>query len=123
MLFAVHISDGYLTPYWIAGGAFVSVLLAILGAFRLREEEVPRIALLTAAFFIASFIHIPVSITSVHLLLNGLLGILLGLRTSIAIPIALFLQAVIPPPHGGVLALGVNSCVMTLPALAVWGLF
>jgi len=124
MLFAVHISDGYLTAPWIFGGAVLAVLLAVLGSIRLRDEEIPRIALLTAAFFIASLIHINVgTASSAHLLLNGLLGILLGPRAALAIPIALFLQAVLPPTHGGVLALGVNSCVMTIPALAIWALF
>src|SRR6266487_5592486 len=105
MLLAVHISDGYLTAPWIIGGAVVTVLLAFVGSIRLRDEEVPRIALLTAAFFIASYIHIKVGPTSAHLLLNGLVGILLGPRAALAIPIALFLQAVLPPMHGGVLAL------------------
>lgn len=123
MLLAVHISDGYLTAPWIIGGAALTILLAFLGSIRLRDEEIPRIALLTAAFFIASLIHIKTGPASVHLLLNGLVGIMLGPRAALAIPIALVLQAVLPPGHGGILAVGVNSCVMTLPALAVWGLF
>src|SRR5262249_15470636 len=70
------------------------------------------------AFFIASSIHVPIpgSPSSAHLLLNGLVGVLLGWRAALAIPIGLFLQATLLG-HGGFLALGVNSFVMTLPAL------
>lgn len=36
---------------------------------------------MTAAFFVASLIHVPIGPTSVHLLLNGLLGVVVGRRT------------------------------------------
>src|SRR5262249_28062609 len=91
-LWAVHISDGFLSPEWLAGGLVIAGLLALVGAWRLREEEIPRIALLTAAFFVASSIHLRVGLTSVHLLLNGLVGVLLGWRACLAIPIGLLMQ-------------------------------
>src|SRR5207249_1854400 len=59
---------------------------------------------------------------SVHLLLNGLVGVILGRRAALAIPVGLFLQAALLG-HGGVLTLGVNSCVMTLPALLASQMF
>ncbi|MFX9008165.1 energy-coupling factor ABC transporter permease, partial [Acinetobacter baumannii] len=66
-VWAVHIADNVLTaPWWLAGFAGAAVL-AGLGAWRLREEEIPRIALLTAAFFVASSIHIRIPPTSAHL--------------------------------------------------------
>ena len=41
--------------------------------FRVREEEIPRLALMTAAFFVTSTVSPPLPLhTSVHLLLNGL---------------------------------------------------
>ena len=46
----------------------------------------------------------------------------LGWRAGLAIPVGLFLQAVLLG-HGGISTLGVNACVMTLPALAAGGLF
>ena len=52
----------------------VLVLLALFAAWRIREDEIPRVALVTAAFFVASLIHVRVGPTSVHLLLNGLVG-------------------------------------------------
>jgi cobalt/nickel transport system permease protein len=115
-LLAMHISDGVLTAPWLAGGFAVAGILALVGSFRIRDEEIPRIALLTAAFFVASLLHIRVGPTSVHLILNGLLGVVLGWRAALAIPVALFLQAALFS-HGGFLSLGVNSCVATLPAL------
>jgi cobalt/nickel transport system permease protein len=121
-LWAVHISDGVLTWPWLAAGFVGMITLALLGAWRVREEEVPRVALLTAAFFVASLIHVRVGPTSVHLLLNGLVGVVLGLRAALAIPLGLALQALLIG-HGGASALGVNSCVMTLPALLSWQLF
>lgn len=121
-LWAVHISDSVLTVEWWAGGFVLAALLAALGAWRLRDEEVPRVALLTAAFFIASSLHIRVGPGSVHLLLGGLLGVVLGPRACLAIPIGLLLQYLLLQ-HGGFYTLGINSCVMALPALGAWLLF
>jgi cobalt/nickel transport system permease protein len=121
-MLAVHISDGVLTPAWLAAGFAVMGVLVALGAWRIREDEVPQVALLTAAFFVASLIHVRVGSTSVHLLLNGLVGVVLGRRAGLAIPMGLLLQAILMQ-HGGLTALGVNSCVMALPALLAWQLF
>jgi cobalt/nickel transport system permease protein len=121
-LWAVHISDNVLSGPWIAGGFAVAAILAALGARQIRDEEIPRIALLSAAFFVASQIHVRVGPSSVHLLLNGLVGLILGWRAALAIPVGLMLQAVLLG-HGGVTTLGINSCVMFLPALLAWQLF
>src|SRR3954447_5666156 len=91
MLWAVHIADGVLTTPWLVGGfALTAVLMAAavlthgvlerLRGTRFREEDVARVALLTAAFFVASLVHVRVGPTSVHLLLNGLVGVVLGRR-------------------------------------------
>src|SRR5947199_215468 len=121
-MWAVHISDGILAPDWWGGGFLVAGLFAVLGARRVRDEEIPRIALLTAAFFVASLIHVRLGPTSVHLLLNGLVGVVLGRRAALAIPVGLALQAALLG-HGGFTALGVNACVLTLPALLAGALF
>jgi ABC-type Co2+ transport system permease subunit len=115
-LLAVHIADGILTWPWWAGGFAVTALLMLPGAWRIRDEEIPRVALLTAAFFVVSLVHVRVGPTSVHLLLNGLVGVVLGRRAALAIPVGLFLQAFLLQ-HGGYTTLGVNSVVLTLPAL------
>jgi ABC-type Co2+ transport system permease subunit len=122
MLWAVHISDGVLQVPWLLGGFGVAGLLLLLSLWRVRDDEVPRIALLSAAFFIVSLIHVRVGPTSVHLLFNGLIGVLLGPRAALAIVVGLFLQFQYLA-HGGIMALGVNTCVLTLPALGAWVMF
>jgi cobalt/nickel transport system permease protein len=122
-LWAVHILDGILAWPWLLGGGLLAALLCWLGLRRLGEEEIPRIAVLSSAFFVATLIHVPTPLpTSIHLLLNGLVGIILGPRSAVAILLALFLQALLLG-HGGLTTLGVNTCIMTIPALAAWGVF
>ena len=111
-LFAVHISDGVLQTTWLAGGFVVAVCLAVVGCWRVRDEEIPRIALLTAAFFVASSIHIRIGVTSWHLLLNGLVGVMLGRRAALAIPVGLTLQYFLLM-HGGFYTIGVNTSMRT----------
>jgi cobalt/nickel transport system permease protein len=124
MLWAVHIPDGVFSEPWLVGGFAGAAALAALSVrcSRFREEDIARIALLAAAFFVASLIHVRVGPSSVHLLLNGLLGVVLGWQAALAIPVGLFLQAALFG-HGGFTTLGVNSCVMVLPALLSWLLF
>jgi ABC-type Co2+ transport system permease subunit len=122
MLWAVHISDGVLQVPWLLGGFGVAGMLVLVSLWRVRDDEVPRIALLSAAFFIVSLIHVRVGPTSVHLLFNGLIGVLLGPRAALAIVVGLFLQFQYLA-HGGIMALGVNTCVLTLPALGAWLMF
>jgi cobalt/nickel transport system permease protein len=121
-LLAVHISDGLLEAPWWIGGFVGAALLAWLAAWRIREEEIPRVALLTAGFFVASLIHVRVGPTSVHLLFNGLVGVVLGRRAALAIVIGVALQVALLG-HGGFTTIGINSCVMALPALLSWQLF
>lgn len=122
LLWAMHISDGVLTAPWLAAGFVVSGLLALAAAYRVCDEEIPRIAVLSAAFFVATLMHLPLGPTSVHLLLNGLVGVVLGRRAPLAILIGLALQAALLG-HGGFTTIGVNACVMTLPALLAAALF
>lgn len=122
MIFAVHISDGVLTAPWLAAGFALAALLIALAAWRIRDDEIPRIAILTAAFFVSSLIHIRIGPTSIHLLLTGLVGVLLGRRSALAIAVGLLLQVMLIN-HGGWSTLGINTCLMTLPALACGFLF
>jgi cobalt/nickel transport system permease protein len=124
-LFAVHIPDGnVLTPGWLIGGYLVAGILVVMASWRIQDEEIPQVALLTAAFFVAGLIHVPVPglPSSAHLLLNGLLGVVLGRRAPLAIAMGLVLQAVLLQ-HGGLTTLGINCCVMALPAILAWQMF
>lgn len=121
---AVHLSNGVLAPAWWAGGFVLATLLLAPATVRLsrRPDDVPLVALVTAALFVASSIHVPIGPGSAHLLLNGLAGVVLGWRVPVAIACGLCMQAILIG-HGGFDTLGVNVCVLTLPALAAWGMF
>jgi cobalt/nickel transport system permease protein len=116
----MHLSDGILPAPILVGGFVVAGAMAYWGARGLREEETPRVAVLTAAFFCASLVHFKVPPTSVHLLFNGLLGVVVGRRALVAIPVGLGLQAALLG-HGGLTTLGVNATMFGLAAcLASW---
>jgi cobalt/nickel transport system permease protein len=85
-------------------------------------ERVPQVAMVSSAFFVVSLIHVPLGVTSVHLVLSGLLGLILGWAAFPALLIALLLQAIMFG-HGGLLALGVNTLTMGLPAVICYYLF
>lgn len=123
-LFAVHLSDGALAPAWTACGFAGAALLLALALWRFREDDVPRVGVLSAAFFVASSVHLPLAVlpTSVHLVLNGLVGVALGRRAPLAIAVGLALQYFLLS-HGGLNTLGVNTCVVALPALAAGALY
>ena len=113
----MHLSEGVLhTPVLLAGVAFAVVGVAV-GLRRLESERLPLTALFAAAFFVAGTIHVPVGIGSVHLILNGMAGLFLGWAVFPAFLIALLLQ-VLFFSFGGFAVLGVNLCVMALPAVA-----
>src|SRR5690606_39187523 len=90
-LLAVHLSDGAIATPWLVGGFVGAAALLGLAAWRLSDDWVPRIGVLTAAFFIGSTIHIKLAVvpTSVHLVLNGLVGVVLGRRAPLAVTVGL----------------------------------
>ena len=112
----MHISEGVLSPAVLAGGAGLAVVGTAIGLKKLDYEAIPRVAILSAAFFVASLIHVPVGPVGLHLVLNGLMGLLLGWVAVPAILIALFLQALLFQ-FGGLTVLGVNTVVMAAPAV------
>jgi len=112
----MHISEGVLSPAVLAGGAALAATGTAIGLKKLDYEAIPRVALLSAAFFVASLIHVPVGPVGLHLVLNGLMGLLLGWLAVPAILIALFLQALLFQ-FGGLTVLGVNTVTMALPAV------
>lgn len=121
-MFAIHLSDGLLSLPACGVGGVAALLLMLIGGWRLRDEEVSRIAVLAAVFLVASLVRLHVPGGSVHLLLNGIVGLVLGWRAALAIPLGLTLQALLFQ-HGGLLVLGVNCVVMVLPAWAAGAAF
>ncbi len=118
----MHISEGVLSVPVLVGGGAIALAGTSMGLKKIEFDRIPHVAVLSAAFFVASLIHVPVGPSSVHLLLNGLVGLLLGWSAFPAILVALVLQAVLFQ-FGGFTTLGVNTSVMALPAVVCYGLF
>jgi cobalt/nickel transport system permease protein len=113
----MHISDGVL-PISVTVGSYVaSAAIAAWSVRRTRSEELPKLAVMTAAFFVASLVHVPLGPTSVHLIIPGLTGALLGPSAFLSIGLGLLLQSLLFQ-FGGLTALGANVLMMGLPALA-----
>ena len=114
----VHIVDGALAGEVVAGGAVLAVGGLALGLRTLDLERIPAAGLLSATFFTASLIHVPLGPSSVHLIMNGLAGLVLGWAAFPALFVGLLLQAVFFG-FGGVTVLGVNTIAIALPAVLV----
>ena len=118
----MHISEGILSgPVLISGMALAASGTAI-GLKKLDFERIPRAAILSSAFFVASLIHVPIGPSSVHMILNGIVGLMLGWGAFPVILVALILQAVFFQ-FGGITTLGVNTMIMALPAVFCYYLF
>ncbi|MCG8376026.1 MAG: cobalt transporter CbiM [Chlorobiales bacterium] len=118
----MHISEGILPLTTLAGGYAASAFGVAMGLRTIEDRQMVRTAMLSSAFFVTSFIHIPLGPTNIHLVLNGLVGLLAGWACFIAIGIALLLQALLFQ-FGGITTLGVNTLNMALPALACYLIF
>ncbi|MEJ2426877.1 MAG: energy-coupling factor ABC transporter permease, partial [Candidatus Thiodiazotropha sp.] len=86
-----HIPDGVLSAPVLISGAIASTGLIAIALRRLDYERIPQAAMLSSAFFVSSLISVPVGPSSVHLLLNGLMGMVLGWAAVPAILVALLL--------------------------------
>lgn len=123
----MHIAEGVLTVsqsgVLVLGAGWVGTALGTsLGLARMDYDQMPRVALLGSAFFVASAISFPLGVTWVHLVLCGLMGLILGWSAFPAILIGLFLQLIMFG-QGGPTALGVNTFCMAAPAVACHYLF
>ncbi|HEY0213307.1 MAG TPA: cobalt transporter CbiM [Paenirhodobacter sp.] len=111
-----HIPEGILSMPVLIGGA----ALAVAGVGRalrgLSDRAILRTALLAAVFFTASLISVPMGPSSVHLLLSGLMGIMLGPGAFLAVLVGLVLQVVLFG-FGGLTTLGVNTVNIAAPGV------
>jgi len=112
----MHISEGVLKPEILIYGVVATTIMISYSLKKLKNEEIPLVAVFSALFFLASFIHIPIGPVSIHLILNGIIGALLGIRASISIFIALLLQGLLFG-YGGISTLGINTFNLAIPAL------
>ena len=118
----MHIAEGVLSGPVLAAGFAVTTIGVGIGLKKLDLEHIAETGMLAAAFFVASLVHVPIGPANVHLILNGIIGLLLGWAAFPAIATALLLQAVFFQ-FGGFTSLGVNTAIMALPAVTCHYLF
>ena len=112
----MHIAEGVLSgPVLVAGAALAAAGTAV-GLRKLNPDRMPQVAVLTAGFFVAALVRVPVGPVSTHMVLTGLMGLLLGWAAFPAILVGLLLQAILFQ-FGGLTTLGVNTMVMAGPAV------
>ena len=117
----MHISEGILSAPILLGGASLTAVGTVIGLKKLDLDRIMEVSMLTATFFVASLIHVPIGPASIHLVLNGLLGIMLGWACFPAILVGLLMQAVFFQ-YGGLTVLGVNTLTMAVPAVLCYHL-
>jgi cobalt/nickel transport system permease protein len=117
----MHISDGIVSGPVITAGFVGAAALAVATMRNIELEEIPKISVMTAVFFVIDFIHIPFVVSSIHLIMNGLVGVILGKRAFMAIMIGVLLQAFFG--FGGVSVIGVNSVMLGGGALLAYGVW
>ncbi len=118
----MHISEGVLSPPVLVVGGALTVIGTTVGLKNLDYDRIMTVSLLTATFFVATLIHVPLGPGSIHLVLGGLMGVVLGWACFPAILVALFLQTIFFQ-YGGLTVLGVNTAIMAMPALLCYFLF
>jgi len=118
----MHIVDGALSNPVVIGGAVAAAGGIAVGLKSLDIDRIPTAGVLSASFFVASLIHVPIGPSSVHLILNGLAGLLLGWAAFPALFVGLLLQAVFFG-FGGLTVLGVNAFNIAMPAVLAWMIF
>lgn len=112
----MHISEGYLSgPVLISGAALAAAGTAV-GLKKLDYDRIAQAGILSAAFFVASLVHVPIGPSNAHLIMNGIIGLLLGWGAFPAIMVALLLQGVFFQ-YGGITTLGINTMIMAAPAV------
>jgi cobalt/nickel transport system permease protein len=112
----MHISEGVLSGPVLLSGVVLAAAGTAFGLKKMDYDKIARVGILSSAFFVGSLIHVNIGPSSVHLILNGVLGLLLGWAAFPAILVALALQALFFQ-YGGVTVLGVNTIIMALPAV------
>lgn len=112
----MHISEGVLSAPVLVTGLALGAAGVVVGVKKMDYEKLPEVAVFSSVFFVASLIHVPIGLSSAHLILSGVCGLLLGWMTFPAILVGLTLQALLFQ-YGGVTVLGTNTFIMALPAV------
>ncbi len=118
----MHISEGVLSGPVLVSGVVLALSGTGVGLKKIDYDQIVHVAMLASVFFVASLIHVNIGPAGAHLILNGIVGLLLGFAAFPAILTALLLQAVLFQ-YGGLTALGVNVLIMAIPAVLSHYLF
>ncbi len=118
----MHISEGVLSAPILISGVVLAGTGTVIGLKNLDFGKIMNVSIMTSTFFVASLIHVPVGPGSIHLVLSGLMGLILGWACFPAILVALFLQSVFFQ-YGGLVVLGTNTFIIAAPALLCFLIF
>jgi len=73
----MHISEGILSAPVLVTGAGLTAVAVGYSLKKMEHKEVPKIAILSSVFFVASLIHVPIAVFWWELSLGATLGYLL----------------------------------------------
>lgn len=118
----MHISEGIINTPTIAISTAITTIAIVYTIKHLKSEDITKVSMLSGLFFVASFIHIPLGVTSIHLILHSILGVVLGINAILAIFVALLFQALFFG-YGGLSTIGINTIVMGLPAIIAYYIY
>lgn len=118
----MHIADGVLSVPVIAATSTLAMAGVGIGLAKVDHEAIPQVGVLAAVFFVASLIHINIGPVSVHLMLTGLLGLMLGWAAFPALAVALLLQTLFFG-YGGITTLGANTLSGGVAGVICYSLF
>jgi cobalt/nickel transport system permease protein len=118
----MHISEGVLSAPVLISGGVLAAAGTMIGLKKIDYDHIARVGILSASFFVASLVHVPIGPVNAHLIMNGVVGLLLGWAAFPAILVALLLQGVFFQ-FGGITTLGVITIIMALPAVTSYYLF
>lgn len=118
----MHIAEGVLSGPVLAAGAALAAAGVYIGLRAMSREDTILCGVMAAVFFVCSLIHVPIGPGNAHLVMNGLLGVILGWAAFPAIFLALALQAILFQ-YGGITTLGINSFTMGFSAVLAGCLF
>jgi cobalt/nickel transport system permease protein len=99
------------------GSSAITVAGTWTGLKKLEYERLMTTAVISSVFFVDSLVHMSVGPSSVHMLMNGLVGVVLGWAAFPCILVAMFLQSILFQ-FGGITVLGVNTLTVAGPAVA-----
>lgn len=114
----MHILDGVLGTPVVAVTSIAAAGLVAWSVKDIKPRELPKVALMSAVFFVGSMIHVNIGGSSVHLMLAGIIGLMLGRRTPLAVAVSLILQ-LLTIQFGGLTSLGANIIDVSLPSMLI----